>query len=286
MQPDAPSQRRLRLTAAAVPAVALAAVALAAPPWRAAALAALLVHVGAVIAHEGVTRALDRSALAAPVVPDRFVSELRADEAGPVAVEGVVRAAGGERLVAPLSDDECLWFEVRLERLERDAAGEWRWRTVERHARALPFDLQDDSGRVRVHAHEATELVPPWFFVSVNPEHAGVRAWHAARGSEHALGRGLDVRHSEARVREGDLVLVHARVRRGDAGVEAVADRVAPAADAAIASAAVPPAVERRALRGVAIAIVGLLIVFGGAFALADAVLAGEAVAALARAGR
>jgi len=70
--------------------------------------------------------------------------------AGVVNVTGRVRATPPNLLRSPDTSTPCVYYRYHVEREERDSDGSTRWVTVSDVSRAVPFELVDETGAVRV----------------------------------------------------------------------------------------------------------------------------------------
>jgi hypothetical protein len=94
----------------------------------------------------------------------RFINDTRTIPIRSVAM-GLVRVrgqAGGEQtLLSPIAHTACYIFKVIVEEWHTDLRGEGKWKQTALDIQSVPFELTDDSGRVRVDATGA-EFDLPW----------------------------------------------------------------------------------------------------------------------------
>lgn len=90
------------------------------------------------------------------VIADTPTSTVRSMAIGLVELVGAVKAE--QTLLTPFSDTECVYYRYAIEEyrrhVSRDSKGRtrtsYRWETIQAGSKALPFMIQDDSGRALV----------------------------------------------------------------------------------------------------------------------------------------
>lgn len=72
-----------------------------------------------------------------------------------------VAAQNGDTLRAPDSGAICLYYSYTKEREERDSDGDTKWVTVDSRTEFTPFDLDDNSGQLRIEPDDGVHFTVP-----------------------------------------------------------------------------------------------------------------------------
>ncbi|MFT6618606.1 MAG: hypothetical protein ACJASX_001500, partial [Limisphaerales bacterium] len=69
---------------------------------------------------------------------------------GEVNVTGAATVFDGKTVKATHSGEQCLYFRFTEEKKTRDSEGHTKWSTVRRENGVVDFDIEDETGRIRV----------------------------------------------------------------------------------------------------------------------------------------
>lgn len=87
------------------------------------------------------------------LVQDTPTSKVRSMPVGRVELEGTARKREGS-VTPPLTDEECVYVNWKAEKREKytddDGNTRYRWETIASGTENFPFDLEDDTGKVRI----------------------------------------------------------------------------------------------------------------------------------------